>query len=359
MSQHYYLHIGSGKSGTSTIQAFLNSNREALSRHGVYYPKTKRVLHASLICDNYLRPIGMRQQAREWGKLIKEAKKTQCGKVVVSCEMLALHAQEEDIRQIKNLLVGHKVTIIYYVRRHDSLLQSIYLQGLKMGRHLETPEDYLEGFQRNYLRIVNLWAGVFGDENVTIFPYEKSSLKPSLLHTFFDCINEPYLSEYTSVERCNESPCRDAVAAMIAVTYLAKRGGIDRESLKFVNRAFGKTQQLVSGEKRHFNIFGPEQKRMVVEQNLPQYEEIARRFLGREDGILFREPISSEESSMSDSLGLNRESVFSLFVATQVMQRRRLMSVPRWLIAYYTKKIIQKVFRCVGLSKEFEGLNIR
>src|SRR5690242_19599893 len=33
-----YLHIGTEKTGTSSVQQFLNNNRELLRRHGVLYP---------------------------------------------------------------------------------------------------------------------------------------------------------------------------------------------------------------------------------------------------------------------------------------------------------------------------------
>lgn len=349
MKQHYYIHIGSSKTGSSTIQQYLFENRKVLQKAGVYYPKTRRVNHASLVYDDDYNALNLKCQKAAWRKLVLESKLSRCPKVVVSCEMLSLPKGPEEIEQIGKILKGNDVSIIYYLRRHDTYVQSEYLQSLKSGCHLRTPEEYLKVWRKDYLDIIESWERVFGRENMIIFPFEKSTLTPSLMHTFFDCIGEELRPEYNGVASVNVMPENAAIDSMLHIVRMKDALSLSEQELKFINCSLRYAPPLSSDSAKKRVLFTREQRLELLDRYRPQYEEIARRYVGRDDGMLFRDPILLDDDVTEDDYELSVEMLFSILVSSQIAFRRRLMTMPRWLPRYYWGKIKEKIFRTIGI----------
>lgn len=136
-------HIGSGKTGSSSIQKTLSSNAETLKDHKVHY--------LGLMCEqapehqySWQKPAGW----PEWLKLPPERaghellevlaksigilKESGISKAIWSNE--SIFGNHQKILPILHELhkMGAKISIIVYIRRHDSWLRSAYLQwGLK------------------------------------------------------------------------------------------------------------------------------------------------------------------------------------------------------------------------------------
>lgn len=350
MPQHYYLHIGTGKTDTTSIQSFLSANRDALRSRGVYYPRNRgwRFGHHELIQDQDNVRLPLEKQKKAWLRLIKEAARSGCEKVVVSSERLATLAQVEDIRQIRGILAGHRITVIYYIRRHDEFMPSSYNQMLRAGDIILTSEEYSEQHNRNYLEIINRWASVFGDESITVFPFEKKTLMPSLVHTFLRCIGEEMQADYREQADKNRSPHADVLEAMVAVTRVAGCGVFDPADLMEFNEFITGAPCSLVRPKGPFRIYSPRQQYELVARNKETYEEIARRFLGREDGVLFEAPLPASDVEEPDAaFSLSAESLFMILAAIQVKNNRRFdrlqNKMPQYAIWRRLKRIIGSV----------------
>lgn len=350
MKQHYYIHIGNGKTGTTSIQSFLNANRELLKSSGVYYPEASRrdINHHFLIVGKGGGSLGLSDQKEQWKKVKSEAEASGCPKVVISSERLASLASRESVNEIKNILGNVDVSIIYYVRRHDAYMQSAYIQGLKSGDHMYTPDEMIKEHQKDYLKIADRWATVFGDENLIVYPFEKLTLTPSLIHTFFQCIGEEVSSEYRTPKVKNVSPHPDVLSAMVKVTEIAKLNFFDAEDLKYVNTSLHKAPCGIAGKKEKFDVFSFDQKKFLLDSNKEKYAEIAKRFLGRDDGCLFHD-MSLKSASESEGNGeLSNDSLFMMMVALQVENVRRLNRLQRKMPQYALKKVFRKIAKVFG-----------
>lgn len=187
-----YLHIGSPKTATSSLQAVLAKHKRKLAARGVLYPSECRhgnahhILVADLIQKYQFGHLpdfwyGDFPRGEAWSRLQAEldAKAGKFDKVVLSSELffgqaVGLEAMLGDIRQT---LAGYTVKIVVYLRRQDQLYASFYNQDVKGARQwARSAYEFYEThqiFRRSYFRVMQLWSKVFGLENVIIRPYER------------------------------------------------------------------------------------------------------------------------------------------------------------------------------------------
>jgi hypothetical protein len=190
-----FIHIGSPKTATSTLQAVLSKNHDVLLKQGVLYPEMLRHgdAHHLLACDliekhrNKSMPdfwYGPKARGEAWSSLLAEIDTLgdKIKTVVLSSELF--FAQTHDpiplMTDIRRLLCDHDIYIITYLRRQDQLYSSFYNQDVKGARQwtLSAYEFYNthQMFQKNYIEILDNWSAVFGKEKIIIRPFDSSQL---------------------------------------------------------------------------------------------------------------------------------------------------------------------------------------
>jgi hypothetical protein len=196
-----YLHIGTTKTGTSSIQEFLKENREALTRQGYCFPKVQRKYphtcsnrNAHFLTANYFLKDGSHNTDLEKEVLLEGMSHLlQCfeqfDNIILSEEAiwrvsgytrkwlfpyLLEHSQQN----------GYTVKIVVYLRRQDSYIISNWNQCIKhcTGSHCTaTLEDRVEQIIRkekyvvNYAERLDEISGFFGKENLIVRRYEPDS----------------------------------------------------------------------------------------------------------------------------------------------------------------------------------------
>tara|TARA_R110002110_G_scaffold415765_2_gene655188 strand:- start:38752 stop:39858 length:1107 start_codon:yes stop_codon:yes gene_type:complete len=188
-----YLHIGAPKTATSTLQALLAGNSDALLQQGVLYPKRFRHGHAHhvLVCDlieKYQRhPMpdfwyGDLPRGQAWRALQDEIADhgEHIHSVIISSELFFgqtahLHAMLRDVREH---LQGHEIRIVVYLRRQDELYSSFYNQDVKGVRQWADNAyrfyDTHQIFQLDYFELISAWGEGFEPHNIILRPYEQS-----------------------------------------------------------------------------------------------------------------------------------------------------------------------------------------
>ena len=176
------VHIGWHKTGTTGIQVFLKNNEKRLiDEHKIYYPT-----EGLIGCGHHKIAWALRGlENSPWGKInitdetahilqaIESAKKLHCQSLVFSSEEFCTFSESEIIKLNNMLNVGNnKVTIIAYVRRQDSLIESSYNMEVKWwgSRLTEEFNDYIKNKSPfiKYDIILDSWANVFGLENIKV-----------------------------------------------------------------------------------------------------------------------------------------------------------------------------------------------
>ena len=206
------VHVGTHKTGTTSIQHALHANYERLRDDGILYPKAGRAvkndrvrhLHhpliMSLISDDEKIALSIIDDLRTE---INEAAPTT---VIISSEILSReYLSSQVFRDIQRLFPEASRTWLVYLRRQDRLVISQYAEGIKVGmvawpdgiRHMLQP-IYLD----HRLRLERLQHAVGQD---TILPVSFDATKNNLMASFFDSANLELTAELPMARHVNAS----------------------------------------------------------------------------------------------------------------------------------------------------------
>jgi hypothetical protein len=188
LSKRVLLHIGTGKTGTGSIQNYLFHNRHALLlRHRLLYPSTglEEVEHfgEKLFAHYPVVSWVVRRDRVQIVRLREEIEKADAEQAVVSCENFYHGLDSDDIDFLADCLDGLDIHIVCYVRRQDLYMESAWKQQVKVGelrtafpvflkRH--TRPEYLAEVHANYFRMLKPWAEAFGRENIQVRVFDRT-----------------------------------------------------------------------------------------------------------------------------------------------------------------------------------------
>lgn len=201
------LHIGTEKTGTTSIQRFLVQNSDRLKNSGILYPISLRpypehINHLSLTAaarregveDDIVREAGMsgrnRNEERKHlsEKLGREIKSANAKQVLISSEHLSSRLQcSDEIENVRTILHQAGCFDIYvcvYLRDQLTFLRSWYSTAVRSGeRRLlsDIPFSYL----RLYLDLLGLlrrWELIFGEDRVNVYSYGEAKSQGLLAH---------------------------------------------------------------------------------------------------------------------------------------------------------------------------------
>lgn len=186
------LHIGTEKTGTTSIQNFLQHNCARLKRQRIAYPQSVgKTNHRGLsaLCldphknDDHFQSLGIMDAAqktrwqREGVRALQselDSFRGEVDEVVFSSEHLHSRlTNKAEVQRLQDILSGHfsNFRILVYLRRQDELAVSRYSTALRAGA---CPRHIIPGITNkhhpyfNYFDVVERWASVFGKESISI-----------------------------------------------------------------------------------------------------------------------------------------------------------------------------------------------
>lgn len=200
MQRHLILHIGLSKTGSSSIQRVLASQREALREQGCY------MLHSPGWANHALLPASLVNDMRMlWGfhpgtwEGVTPAARIERFREEWDAEMAALPAwakccvitaeqiggllrTENEVQRLAKLLGKHftSIKVVAYLRRQDQHAASAYSQWLRGGVMVEPglpaggPKELPE---YDYGGLLDRYAAAFGESSVVPRIFDRASLK--------------------------------------------------------------------------------------------------------------------------------------------------------------------------------------
>lgn len=198
VKRELFLHIGTTKTGSTSIQNVLSRSRAALLEQGVCYPVTPGRVQHTLLVYALMRP---EERVRRFRAIDHDGTDGEPGaaeaflkdfaqelealpesvrRVVISSEFIYIHLQDPaEVRALRDLLAQwfDPIKVVVYLRRQDAHLTSLYTQMLRAGI-VRAPNEF-EMRERplhecNYARLLERWAEVFGRENIQPRLFERS-----------------------------------------------------------------------------------------------------------------------------------------------------------------------------------------
>lgn len=214
-----FLHIGTHKTGSTSIQRFLARADDVLEDQGILYPKTGRPdtnwsnqygqheLYWSLVGKHGI------EGDQVWHELRREIDAFSGKTVVLSVEGFE-YIGTRDIQRTLKYLQPHSVRVIVYLRPPLHLLKSAYTQRVKMGTYSGPFNRFVEEQtpRCNYLELVHRWRQFDDVESIDIRLFDKVKRDPGLEASFADAAGVDFEQVQSFVRSpTNTSPPDDLV----------------------------------------------------------------------------------------------------------------------------------------------------
>ncbi len=234
------LHIGYPKTGTTSLQRFLDRNREPLREQGILYPSPSPQHNLA-----WSLPPGYRfdPESLTFEGLADEIRRSEADVVLLSSEEFVHRAnQNAAARRVRTFAdgLGAPVDAIVFVRPQHAYINSLYTQRAKFLNSPGIFSEFVDGAVRlpliDYSRRLTAWGDIRNMRLIPV-PFTGTRLKPSLESVFFSAagIGDRVggLLDQDPGDRINTSPGPLTVEVYRRLfTHLDDRGqcaGLDRE----------------------------------------------------------------------------------------------------------------------------------
>ncbi|RJE84515.1 hypothetical protein [Paracoccus onubensis] len=221
-ARNLWLHIGSEKTGSSSLQTYLLRNRAVFEKKGLRYvtpaPKMQEANRLAVTLGNGR----TREAANICAEIFKTAQFEDMRDVVVSSEMLFRIPAAAKLSSIIREHINEadiSLKIVCYIRRQDRYLESLYAQRAKTGSFVGGLEDYV-AIQKaargvNYNDIIQSWKDAFPEARMIVRRYEKDHLvSGDVAADFLSLIGHENLYSAEGRSFGNKAPHADALAVM-------------------------------------------------------------------------------------------------------------------------------------------------
>lgn len=274
------LHIGTTKTGTSSIQKFLANHDARLMEHGVLYPRAGRVhgervvvRHVGLTLSilpvdrsmtGFDRILGLKSREererfrdRFLEEFDSELRQTKARQIVISDEALYIFLKDDQIRELKALLDRYfdHVRVVAYVRDPASFAESAYSQHLKMGGTKSLDEFVAAlGPTLSYWTKLAAWRNAFGPDSVDLREFSRKRLRggdvvEDFCATFLDMDVSASADQRVVSANRSISPLGQALLLRINRHYAAREERRPVFFRTYVSKRFaGKGERLSAGQ---------------------------------------------------------------------------------------------------------------
>lgn len=191
MIKNAVLHIGGEKTGTTTLQRFMTRNAAALKRAGYYYPCERNNIcfenfgHfpvAGCVIDGDAVEFVSEKRRRTFSSVLDVLTK-RCNAansaLLLSCEHFSSRlTRREQLEALRNTLPVDDIKIVFYAREPSELALASWSTSVRSGGRREFAVDEVLPTNRYFahVKVLDLWADVFGRESLIVREYDRSRL---------------------------------------------------------------------------------------------------------------------------------------------------------------------------------------
>jgi hypothetical protein len=311
-----YLHIGTQKTGTTTLQNVGRQNRDALAARGILYPKAPGDTNHIGLTLYAAGASGSRDLARELGlrsledvteyqealpdRIRKEIVASGCGRMWLSNEHLSSRVrQPEHLARLAELLHGlaDEVKVVIYLRHQPEYYLSTYSMMIKAGSTKEVlPPQSEREYYYNYDKMLNVWADVFGENSITVRVFERANLKNGdVVDDLFALMGIERGADMVIAEGLNPSLDANVLQFLRLFRQFVPRY-IDDVPNPDHGDLIKALEAISTGEK--FRVPAATMQ-CIAAMFAASNARVARRFLGREDGKLFADAIYRDDADLA------------------------------------------------------------
>jgi hypothetical protein len=296
MTEQVILHLGRPKTGTTAIQSFLRLNRSRLETQGISYvgnfaplakpyPDYARMLQASSPGEyqDAIRRLKAAILSRPQPNLIYSNEIHYCSHKV--------------LRAYKAAVDTLPLVVVVYLRRQDEDLQAQYMQRVVDPdvREMRTISD-LDKRNLNLLQMLTVYDEIFGAYKLVPRIYGKSLFyQKDIFSDFFFATGLSFPEGSTWPDRSTSNISRGRLYIEILRLANQRRPRETHEdNMARIDQFLGAESYKPSAS--GYNFLSMSEKIAIMEEVDAANAEVARKYFGREDGILFEnQPESGDD----------------------------------------------------------------
>lgn len=302
-----FLHIGTPKTATTSLQHFCKDNQDVLRAHGFDYPDLPyRYYHINEVRNGHFLVGPMRD--KDWKKNPSEDERIfyegmeiikkifqKYDNIILSDEGIWTQSclDREDVWDLIKKEAddgGFQVKVIVYLRRQDEYAASWWNQKVKMGRRRDSKtawEDFIAkevvGIGLDYYNELKKISDSLGKENVIVRRFGRQYFKNhSIYEDFFEALGLEYTEDYIIKDRIrNESLNGNSLEIKRILNGLPN---LEPRDNVFFRDVIGEVSEAVP-ENKGFALFSEKEARVFLEKYLEDNRKIMKEYIGKEEDL--------------------------------------------------------------------------
>ncbi|MGF1772505.1 hypothetical protein L4C42_09360 [Vibrio wakamikoensis] len=306
------IHIGTEKTGTTSVQHFFDQNRAKLKELGVLYPHVgpRKDAHFDLV--NELHPLDNNGKYMEflpkpttdigfyWGQLRQRIEDNPEKTVFLSAEHFSSRLRDKALEYMSAFFssLGIEPEILVFLRPQDEFLESTYSTAIKSGSS-QSFEQMIENYQAQILRydyeqLLALWSRYFGKHHIKVMRYQTSEgeerdVRKRILN--YLSVKESETLDFSQSKSLNVKWGRDMLEfARLCNLNIKPRLGNKR--LLFLETCSNKLPA-----KPNERLLTFEQREAIEKYFSASNSQVAMDYLGLDTLFVEREPVKIDEST--------------------------------------------------------------
>ena len=289
MSAELILHIGANKTGSSSIQRFIQKNKLLLPKLGYLMPDKemrlgKRVTGEQVFGLEEILTTDPRPQKRLQARMetIFNARPDENIQVLMSAENMGSVRGAEFFKEV---CAKRRTKIIFYIRRQDDLIASSWQQW-----HSKNHENF-DAFllkavktQGHWETILNAWEKNVGKDNIDVQVFERSKFpNGNIVHDFINKIGAgEHIDSFEFIEEDINPTIFEYVTHLVTGNKAIFEDVHDNEFYEYVETLTGQTYS--KGIK--YSMISPTQRESIINYFTEENERIREKYFPKE-GRLF------------------------------------------------------------------------
>jgi hypothetical protein len=236
---------------------------------------------------------------------------------VASSEVLS---QPGVLKQLEQVLQGHEVEVVTYVRRQDRYIEARYNQRVKDGRLTIGLEEFaatqVDGAALDYHEHFRQWAEAFGRDSVRIRLYERERFpQGDVRRDFLQAIGlDPQGLDF-------EEGMRNVSLNFAGVEFLRRFNSVSSARIRrrYLLRVL---DEFDAGPQAHSSLLAPQARQDLVERFREPNRRLARAFLGTDSVFEISDAEMEKESRLDREYGEEQFLEMLAFVVPRLLAHK-------------------------------------
>lgn len=331
-----YLCIGMQKTGTSALQKFLRANDVELQKQDCCYPLLKLGIDTKYNDRNghflVYRAIDLegdeRKQREEEVRNVAFAKLSELAKeystIILLDELIWHRSQQIENFWVKTMEkfkeIGCDLKFHVYLRRQDLFIQSLWNQSIKAMPRIEKSfqtcmeTNHFKYYPLDFYEHLQKITKAVGRENIIVRVYERGQFEGeehTLFSDFFKSVQLKLTKDFVEEENerniALEGNYLEIRRLMNTIPQYKEMKDFMRSAVYSANEAL-----VLNGTLKKTGMFSYEEQVGFLKKYEESNRKVAIEYFGREDGILFHDPVKKIEQWKLDPENMYRDIILTM-----------------------------------------------